>query len=72
MESIKNPIIAYAIIIIYFAIIYNIAWLISPDSFIKNNVLNSNPVHDAVNLVFAYNEVKNEDPNSVSHKMHSE
>ncbi|WP_097419437.1 hypothetical protein [Escherichia coli] len=68
----KHPAIAYTVIILVFALIYNFTWSVNPDSFIKNNVLNSTPVYDAVNLAYANNEVKKEDPVSVSREVFAE
>ncbi|KLV73126.1 MULTISPECIES: ion channel [Citrobacter] len=68
----KHPAIAYTVIIIVFALIYNVAWIVSPDSFVKNNALNSTPVYDAISLAYANNEVKKEATASVSREVFSE
>ena len=68
----KHPVIAYTMIILSFSVIYYSVWRLNPDSFIKNNALNSTPVHDAVNLAFAYNEVKKEDPSGISYEEFTE
>lgn len=68
----KHPAISYLVIILLFALIYNGTWSFNPDSFVKNNALNSTPVHDAVNLAYANNEVKNEDPVSISREVFAE
>ncbi|MCG5378952.1 hypothetical protein [Providencia rettgeri] len=71
--KIKNkPAVAYSLIILSFAIIYYIVWLINPDSFIKNNALNSTPVQNAINLVFSHNHVVNKDYDNISNEDFSE
>lgn len=69
----KHPSITfYSLIIITFTLIYYTSWKINPDSFIKNNTLNSTPIHDAINLAYAYNEVKNENPEKLPREAFSE
>lgn len=61
-----KPSISFSFIILTFSVIYYIAWLVDPDSFIKNSALNSTPVHNAINMAFAYNDVAYEDPDNIS------
>ena len=60
--KIKNKAaITYSLIIVFFAVVYYWTWLAYPDSFIKNNALNSTPIHNAINLAFSYNGENHED-----------
>lgn len=68
----KKPAVAYFLIIFVFAVVYYLAWLVNPDSFIKNNALNSTPVHNAINLAFSFNDVLHEDPDNISNEEFSE
>ncbi|GKW16954.1 hypothetical protein PEC301937_29030 [Pectobacterium carotovorum subsp. carotovorum] len=72
MKIKKKPAVAYSLIILIFAAVYYLAWLVNPDSFIKNNALNSTPVHNAINLAFSYNDVVHEDPDNISNEDFSE
>lgn len=68
----KHPAITYSGIIFIFAIIYYVAWINDSDSFIKNNALNSTPLNDAIKLAYFNDDIKNEDPSSVSREILSE
>lgn len=68
----KKPAVAYSLIILAFAVAYYLAWLVNPDSFIKNNALNSTPVHNAINLAFLLNDVVHEEPENISNEEFSE
>lgn len=71
--KIKNKAaVAYSLIILFFAAVYYLTWLVNPDSFIKNNALNSTPVHNAINLAFSYNDVAYEDYDNISNEDFSE
>lgn len=71
--KIKNKAaITYSLIILFFATVYYLAWLVYPDSFIKNNALNSTPIHNAINLAFSYNGETNEDYDNISNEVFSE
>lgn len=48
----KHPLFIYISLMLFFAGIYNITWHYDPDSFIKNNELNSRPFRDALSLAF--------------------
>lgn len=65
--KIKNKAaVAYSLIILFFAAFYYFTWLVNPDSFIKNNALNSTPVQNAINLAFSYNNVAHEGYDNIS------
>lgn len=65
--KIKNKAAAgYSLIILLFAAVYYFTWLVNPDSFIKNNALNSTPVQNAIKLAFSYNDVAHEDYDNIS------
>lgn len=66
MKIKSKPSLKFSFIILAFSVIYYIAWLVDPDSFIKNSALNSTPVHNAINMAFAYNDVVYEDPDNIS------
>ncbi|HBR2611629.1 TPA: two pore domain potassium channel family protein [Klebsiella pneumoniae] len=67
--KIKNKAaITYSLIIVFFAVVYYCAWLAYPDSFIKNNALNSTPIHNAINLAFSYNGEDFEDYEVISNE----
>lgn len=68
----KKPALAYVLIIFSFAVVYYLAWLVNPDSFIKNNALNYTPVHNAINLAFSFNDALHEDPDNISNEEFSE
>ncbi|CAI0858722.1 potassium channel family protein [Serratia proteamaculans] len=62
----------YSLIILFFAVVYYVTWSVNPDSFIKNNALNSTPVRNAINLAFSYNDVAHEDYDNISNEDFSE
>ncbi|ENC7788563.1 MULTISPECIES: ion channel [Enterobacterales] len=67
--KIKNKAaITYSLIILFFAAVYYFTWLVYPDSFIKNNSLNSTPIHNAINLAFSYNGEIHEDYDNISNE----
>lgn len=67
--KIKNKAaITYSLIIVFFAVVYYWTWLAYPDSFIKNNALNSTPIHNAINLAFSYNGENYEDYEVISNE----
>ncbi|HAT1685398.1 TPA: hypothetical protein I8Y21_006260, partial [Klebsiella oxytoca] len=67
--KIKNKAaITYSLIIVFFAVVYYWTWLAYPDSFIKNNALNSTPIHNAINLAFSYNGENHEDYEVISNE----
>lgn len=71
--KIKNkPAATYSLIILLFAAVYYFTWLVNPDSFIKNNALNSTPVRNAINLAFSHNNVAHEDYDNISSEVFSE
>jgi len=71
--KIKNKAaVAYSLIILFFATVYYLTWSVNPDSFIKNNALNSTPVHNAINLAFSYNDVAHDDYDNISSEDFSE
>ncbi|HDM8093329.1 TPA: two pore domain potassium channel family protein [Yersinia enterocolitica] len=67
--KIKNKAaITYSLIIVFFAAVYYFTWSVYPDSFIKNNALNSTPIHNAINLAFSYNGEGHEDYDNISNE----
>ncbi|UCQ55670.1 two pore domain potassium channel family protein [Edwardsiella tarda] len=65
--KIKNKAtVAYSLIILFFTAVYYLAWSVYPDSFIKNNALNSTPIYDATKLAFSYNDEAHEDYDNIS------
>ncbi|URL14800.1 potassium channel family protein [Pantoea ananatis] len=67
--KIKNKAaITYSLIIVFFATVYYVTWLAYPDSFIKNNALNSTPIHNAINLAFSYNGENYDDYEVISNE----
>ncbi|MEQ5239440.1 MULTISPECIES: potassium channel family protein [Proteus] len=72
MKILRNSVVQYFLIILLFAKIYYSFWEDYPDSFIKNNALNSTPVQTAINLAFSHNNVVNEDYDNISSEDFSE
>ncbi|EKN4096255.1 hypothetical protein DYG66_08030 [Yersinia enterocolitica] len=67
--KIKNKAaITYSLIIVFFAAVYYFTWSVYPDSFIKNNALNSTPIHNAINLAFSYNGEGHQDYDNISNE----
>lgn len=67
LQGIKNSsAVRYVVIIAFFAVIYYIFWGFFPDSFIKNNALNSAPVQTAINLAFSHNNMESKDYDNIS------
>ncbi|CAI0854865.1 ion channel [Serratia fonticola] len=65
----RFPLLSFLALILFFAGAYNITWVISPDSFIKNEELNTYPIEDAINLVF---EFDNQDAIEIAQVLKSE
>ncbi|HDR2704510.1 TPA: hypothetical protein QCJ51_003398 [Enterobacter roggenkampii] len=61
----------YSLIIVFFAAAYYFTWSLYPDSFIKNNALNSTPIHNAMNLAFSYNGEDYEEHDKISNEFFS-
>lgn len=69
MLTYRFPRLSFLLLILSFAGVYNITWALYPDSFIKNEELNTYPIEDAINLVF---EFDNQDTIEIAQVLKSE
>jgi len=52
MKLLKNPLVHFGLVILFFASVYWFFWSVFPDSFVKNDYLNSTPIENVSRVAF--------------------
>lgn len=55
MSTFRNPLVHFGLVIIFFTFAHWFFWKVNPDSFVKNDYLNSTPIENASRIAYGLN-----------------